>query len=105
MDGKFERNRFDADLVARALKDASFRRKLLEDPRSVYAAELQKVIPGQTIPDGVEIRVAQEAENVFYVVLPCVPPSLALSDAALEKLARHETTHREPCWGLGDAPE
>ena len=92
-------------MVAQALKDPLFRRRLLEDPKSVYAAELQKVIPGQTIPDGVEIRIAEEAENVFYVVLPCAPPSLGLSDAALEKVARHETTHREPCWGLGDAPE
>ena len=104
MDGKFERSRFDADLVAQALKDPRFRRKLLEDPKAVYADELAKIIPGQTVPESVEIRVAEEAENVFYIVLPCVPPSLNLSDAALEKVARHETTHREPCWGLGDAP-
>ncbi len=102
---RIERSRFDADLVARALKDPEFRRRLLSDPKAVYGDELKKVKPGQEIPEGVEIRIAEESENVFYVVLPCVPPSMELNDEGLEKIAWRESTHRMPCWGLGDAPE
>lgn len=101
----FQRARFDADLVYRALKDEAFRARLLANPTQVYGEELRKAMPGREIPDGVEIRIAEEAEDVFYLVLPCIPPGMALSDDALERVARHEQTHRNPCWGLGDAPE
>ncbi|MEM7225684.1 MAG: NHLP leader peptide family RiPP precursor [Pseudomonadota bacterium] len=101
----FERKRFDVALVFKALKDEGFRARLLADPRGVYAEELEKAKPGQTIPAGVEIRMAEEAANVFYLVLPYVPPEMVLSDRRLEMVARHELTHREPCWGIGDAPD
>lgn len=104
-DTPFQRARFDADLVYRALNDEAFRARLLANPTQVYGEELRKVIPGREIPNGVEIRIAEEAEDVFYLVLPCVPPEMHLSDDALERVARHEQTHRNPCWGLGDAPE
>ena len=103
-DKHFQRNTFDDGLIARAIKDEAFRKRLLDDPRAVYAEELAKAKPGQTIPDGVEIRIAQEDENVFYLVLPCVPAWMGLDDAAAERIAKHEATHRNPCWGLGDAP-
>ena len=101
----FQRARFDADLVFKALKDEAFRTRLLADPTRVYGEELRKSMPHHEVPDGVEIRVVEEAENVFYVVLPCVPPTMDLSDEALRRVARHERTHRNPCWGLGDPPE
>lgn len=103
-DKHFQRNTFDDGLIARAIKDEAFRKRLLDDPRTVYAEELAKAKPGQTIPDGVEIRIAQEDEHVFYLVLPCVPAWMGLDDAAIERIAKHEATHRNPCWGLGDAP-
>ncbi|MCP4327609.1 MAG: NHLP leader peptide family natural product precursor [Alphaproteobacteria bacterium] len=104
-ENRFQRSRFDAQLVARARKDPDFRRRLVADPRGVYGEALKSAMPGHDIPEGVEIRIAEEAENVFYVVLPCIPPSMHLSDDALDRVARHEQTHRDPCWRLGDAPE
>ena len=101
----FERKRFDAELVFKALKDRAFRARLLADPTGVYGEELGRAKPGQSIPEGVEIRIAQEAADVFYVVLPYLPPEMPLSDQRLEMVARHELTHREPCWGLGDSPD
>lgn len=101
----FQRARFDADLVYRALKDEAFRARLLANPTQVYGEELRKVRPDLDIPEGVEIRIAEEAEDVFYLVLPCVPAEMHLSDEAMERVARHEQTHRNPCWGLGDAPD
>ena len=104
-DAPFERARFDAALVFKALKDADFRARLLANPTEVYGEEPRRVLPGKDIPEGVEIRIAEEAENVFYVVLPCIPATMRLSDDALRRVARHEQTHRDPCWGLGDPPE
>jgi hypothetical protein len=104
-DAPFQRARFDAELVFKTLKDADFRARLLADPTKVYGEELRRAVPGKEIPEGVELRVAEEAENVFYVILPCLPPGMQLSDEALHRVARHEQTHRHPCWRLGDAPE
>ena len=104
-DGQFQRACFDADLVFKALKDDAFRARLLADPTRVYGEELRAAVPGHAVPDGVEIKVAEERENVFYLVLPCVPQEMNLSDEALRRVARHERTHRNPCWGLGDPPE
>lgn len=104
-DAHFQRARFDADLVYKALKYPEFRARLLADPTQVYGEELRRVVPGKEIPEGMEIRIAEEAENVFYVVLPSLPPDTQLSDDALHRVARHEQTHRHPCWGLGDPPE
>ncbi|MEM9107986.1 MAG: NHLP leader peptide family RiPP precursor [Pseudomonadota bacterium] len=105
MHKRFSRQTFDSDLVFKALKDEAFRKKLVSDPTATYAAELAAAIPGQTIPDGVEVRVATEMDNIFYVVLPCVPDGTHLTQETLHKVASHEVTHRNPCWGLGDAPE
>lgn len=104
-ENRFERSRFDAELTARALKDPNFRRRLMENPTAVYGEALRDAMPGRDIPEGVEIRIAEETENVFYVVLPCIPATMHLSDETLDRVARHEQTHRNPCWGLGDAPE
>jgi len=101
----FQRARFDADLVFKALKDGAFRARLLSNPTQVYGEELSRALPGHEIPEGVEIKIVEERENVFYVLLPCVPAAMHLSDDALQRVARHEQTHRNPCWGLGDPPE
>jgi hypothetical protein len=72
-DAPFQRARFDADLVFKALKDRGFRARLLANPTKVYGEELRRAAPGKEIPEGVEIKIAEEAENVFYVILPCIP--------------------------------
>jgi hypothetical protein len=93
-DAPFQRARFDANLVFKALKDADFRTRLLANPTKVYGEELRRALPGKEIPEGVEVKIAQEAENVSYVILPCIPPAMHLSDDALHRVARHEQTHR-----------
>ena len=44
---KFNRNEFDAKLVARALRDPAFRNRFLSDPKATYAAELGREIPAE----------------------------------------------------------
>jgi hypothetical protein len=94
---KFARAEFEASLVAAALSDEAFRRRLIAEPTATYAAAL-----GHPIPDGVEVRVVTEGPSVFYLVLPFLPGDREVDEETRLGVARHVLTHREPCWGLGD---
>jgi hypothetical protein len=54
-----------AQLVAKAWQDATFRAALLRDPKATIAREF-----GFSIPDNVQINVVQESATQFYLVLP-----------------------------------
>lgn len=97
---KFKRCEFDAKLIAKALKDREFRKRLVTTPKETYEAEL-----GRSIPPEAEIRVVEERGNVFYVVLPFLPEDGEFTDEQIAAVARRELTHREPCWGVGDPVE
>ena len=56
-----------AQVIARAWSDESFKKELLADPRAVLAAH------GITVPEGVNLQVLEEKENMRYLVLPAVP--------------------------------
>ncbi len=68
-------------IIAKALKDEAFRKELINDPKGVIARET-----GAQIPDNLEIKVVEEAENVAYFVIPQIPSGL-LSDEALDAVA------------------
>jgi nitrile hydratase alpha subunit len=97
---KFNRNEFDAKLVAKALKDPDFRARLLSNPEAIYAAEL-----GREIPSEAKIVVLEERGDTFYVVIPFLPEALKAGDGVIDAVSRRELTYRHPCWGLGDGPE
>jgi hypothetical protein len=61
-------------VVARTWIDEEFKRKLLSDPATTLMAE------GVRIPQGVEVRIVEDTENVHHVVLPMKPPSKELSE-------------------------
>jgi hypothetical protein len=94
---RFKRCEFEAKLIAKALKDSQFRKQLLAAPKETYQAAL-----GRPIPKEAEIRVVEEKGNVFYVVLPFLPPGETFSEEQIASVARRESTHREPCWSVGD---
>lgn len=56
-------------IVSKAWVDDVFKYKLLSDPAKVLRSE------GVSIPQGVEIRIVQDTDNVRHVVMP-VRPSL-----------------------------
>ena len=97
---KFNRNEFDAKLVARALRDPAFRNRFLSDPKATYAAEL-----GREIPAEAKIIVLEERGDAFCVVLPCLPEALKTEEGVIDAVAGPQLTYRNPCWGLGDGPE
>jgi hypothetical protein len=64
------------EVVAKALRDETFRERLLADPESTLAGE------GITLPAGATVKVVEDTVNVRRLVLPAV--SGALSDANVE---------------------
>jgi hypothetical protein len=73
-------------LIARALKDEGFRKQLQHFP-NVARQEVEKIL-GVPLPDGFQIRVVQETDNLSYLVIPPVPDNAkSLSDNQLEAVA------------------
>lgn len=67
-------------VIARAMKDASFRQALLRDPRAVLAREYHV-----HLPEHVAVRVLEEAPNTITMVLPAREEAvLELTDAELQ---------------------
>lgn len=70
----------EAEIVAKALKDATFKQELLSNFKAAIEREV-----GQTLPPGLEIHVVEETPTTLYLVLPAtstVPHEL--SDQQLE---------------------
>lgn len=79
------RQSVQGDIVARALKDPSFKQQLLSNP-SVAKAEIEKHSP-QKLPADYKVQVLEETEKTFYIVLPYVPTGSNLSETDLEAVA------------------
>ena len=67
-------------IVAKAWMDEDFKRRLLSNPGELLSAE------GFEIPDGVEVRMTENTDKVFNLVLPAKP---AEGDA--EEIERRES--------------
>ncbi|AET69229.1 TOMM propeptide domain protein [Desulfosporosinus orientis DSM 765] len=76
---------FQNELVVRALKDESFRKELLADPKAVVEKEMGKLKEGSKLPEALEVKVIEQPANALYLVLPTI--SDELSDEALENVA------------------
>ncbi len=59
------RTKLEAQIIEKAMKDDSFREKLLEDPKIILELET-----GIKLPESLNIRVLQEDRNNVYLVLP-----------------------------------
>jgi len=53
-------------IIAKALRDESFKQQLIADPAVVLKAE------GGEVPDGITLKVVEDAEDVKHLVLPAV---------------------------------
>ena len=85
-----ERNRKTARLIAKAWSDPAFKARLVADPGAVLRAE------GFHIPDGQEIRVLENSENLHHFVLPAAPDEL--TDEQLERVAGGGEQCLIYCW-------
>ena len=68
-----------AQVIAKALADEEVKSQLLANPAAVLKAE------GIDVPPGLEIKVLENTENVFHLVLPAT--SAELSDEALDSVS------------------
>ena len=59
------RHEFESDLIAKAWKDQTFKQELINNPKAVYAKELQ-----QELPETLQIQVLEETPSTLYVVVP-----------------------------------
>ena len=71
-------------LIQKSLRDESFRRRLLEEPKATVEQEL-----GQRLPAEVEVRVVEETPGTLYLVLPPVGAGIGeeLSEEQLDQVA------------------
>jgi hypothetical protein len=70
-----------ARVVARAWKDAAFKRQLLADPVTALAAM------GVRVPECMMLKMVENTGQVTYGILPAPPAETGLSDEALEEAA------------------
>ncbi|MEI6174217.1 MAG: NHLP leader peptide family RiPP precursor [Bacteroidota bacterium] len=59
------RKKIEEQIIEKAMKDDSFRKKLLENPKIVFELET-----GVKLPESLQIKVLQEDRNNVYLVLP-----------------------------------
>ncbi len=70
-------------IIAKAMKEETFRQELLRNPKAAIEREL-----GISVPPGVTIAMHQDTPTTLHLVLPRRAPSAAeaeLSDAELEQ--------------------
>lgn len=79
---RMSRNELEASLYTKAWKDESFKRELINNPKTVIARELEL-----SLRDDVEIRVLEETANNMYFVIPAKPQAQELSEEQLEAVA------------------
>ncbi len=79
--GKEERMKKMQQIIAKAWMDEGFKKRLLSDPAAVLKEQ------GLETPPGVEIRIVENTDKVFHLVLPPKPSSGELPDASLDTVA------------------
>jgi hypothetical protein len=83
------RTQFEAEIVARAWKDADFKKRLIKDPKSVIQEAVTKM-GGKKLPDDLKVTVLEESGKNIYLVLPPNPQTQktdVLTDEQLEAAA------------------
>jgi hypothetical protein len=76
-------------IIAKALKDENFKKKLIADPEAVLKAE------GVEVPEGITLKAVEDTENTRHIVLPSL--SSELSDEEIARIAGGGCWGTEPC--------
>jgi hypothetical protein len=80
-----QRKQIEEKLIAKAMKDETFRKNLLENPKAAIEAET-----GIKLPESINLKVVEENPSTFYLVLPPkINPETEdeLSEAELEMVS------------------
>ncbi|SMC69826.1 NHLP leader peptide family RiPP precursor [Sporomusa malonica] len=76
---------FEAQIIAKALKDETFRRELIQNPKKVLQQEIDKE-SGVKLPADLEVKIVEQPATTLIIVLPSVPVG-TLSDSELDQIA------------------
>ncbi|HEY2573040.1 MAG TPA: NHLP leader peptide family RiPP precursor [Verrucomicrobiaceae bacterium] len=76
-----ERETILARLTAKCWADEEFKKRILDDPMAVLAAE------GIEIPAGIKVCVWENSDRIFHLVLPTKPTAEELSDEQLDSVS------------------
>jgi hypothetical protein len=69
-----------AKVIARAMQDPDFKKRLIKNPHAVLAAE------GVAVKEGVKLKVVENTASVHHVVIPAAPKR----PVAATKLSKHK---------------
>jgi hypothetical protein len=69
------RKEMEAQLIAKAQADESFRQALLSNPKATIQKEM-----GGTLPEGLQVKVVEETADTLYLVLPVAEGELSETD-------------------------
>jgi hypothetical protein len=87
------RSRFVGQIIQRAASDPDFRKRLIADTTTTVESML-----GVRLPEGISIRIVQEAPNEVCLVLPAQHDRAAfISDEALAAAGAADTTWGPQC--------
>lgn len=80
------RKEIEAQLIAKAQSDETFRQQLIQQPKETLEQEL-----GFTLPEQVQVKVIEETPNTIYIFLPRqmaeTEASVELSEETLDEVA------------------
>ncbi|MBI2566847.1 MAG: NHLP leader peptide family natural product precursor [Candidatus Schekmanbacteria bacterium] len=80
------RKEFESRIIGRALRDAAFRKRLIERTREVMAEELSALGEDATLPSDLRVTVLQETASRKYIVLPRTMDTLEDGTLTMEEL-------------------
>ena len=75
-----ERNQL-AELFAACWKDDALKQRFMNDPKAVLAEY------GMDVPDGLDVKVVENADNCVHITMPMAPRGNDLSDEELSAAA------------------
>lgn len=81
-DGKKSANaKVWSKIVAKAWADPDFKKRLIADPKAIFAAE------GLTLPENKEIKILEDTASAVHLVLPLPPEDEGDLESMEERLA------------------
>jgi len=83
MDTTDYRTRIEKMIIEKAMKDETFRNKLIHEPRLTLEQEL-----GATIPEAITINILEETPDTFFLVLPSASSAKVVDELMESELAQ-----------------
>ncbi len=80
-----QRKEIEPKIIEMSMKDADFRKRLIENPAAVINQEM-----GSAVPESVTVKVLEEDANTIYLVLPRLvshSTNFELTDTELQAVA------------------